>query len=313
MNEEFTICGKCGKQVPQSTFCIYCGYNLLKDRGKIQQSWEEPEEPQSFEPPELVPSPAPEENSFSKPLAEGTMAPYPVAPVVDSSGEAEAMQAWRELLKYQIWRVKLSTIFIEQGIPARVFSNIWEGYGEEVSRLQRKIDESIGTLRASYTDKKAELDDAELKLDELRVRVAIGELSESDLLIRTPGIRANVDSLRSEVTRLEEKMREKDVKRPGGSPKEMFEHEQSARAFVASIDGLIAEGKLSAELGTKLGTEMDEIRAFFSSMVGDPGERDLMNELETLDVRYKVGEITLAEMESLKTDIVAKLERKWTN
>jgi hypothetical protein len=313
MNEEFTICGKCGKQIPQSQFCIYCGYNLLKNRGKIQQSWEEPEEPQSFEPPKLVSSPALEEHIFTEPLAVSTMPPYPATPAVDSSGEALVMQAWSELLKYQIWRVKLCTIFKEQEIPERVFSNIWEGYGKEVSRLQRTIEEIKGTHRASYMEKKAELDDAELKLDELRVRVAIGELTESDLLIRTPGIRGNVDNLRSEVTRLEERMREKEAKRPGESPKEMFEHEQSAKAFVVSIDGLITEGKLSEELGTKLGTEMDEIREFFSSMVGDPIERDLMNELETLDVRYKVGEITLAEMESLKGDIVAKLERQWTN
>jgi hypothetical protein len=233
--------------------------------------------------------------------------------VDDSSSETQVMQAWSELLKYQIWRVKLCTIFKEQEMPERVLSNIWESYGKEVSRLQMEIEESKGTLRASYSEKKAELDDAEVKLDELRVRVAIGELTESDLLIRTPGIRAKVDSLRSEVTRLEEKMREKEAKLPGGSPREMFEHEQSARAFVASIDGFIADGKLSEELGTKLSTKMDEIREFFSSMVGDPGERDLMNELETLDVRYKVGEITLAEMESLKGDIVAKLERQWTN
>jgi hypothetical protein len=232
---------------------------------------------------------------------------------VDSSGEAQVIQAWSELLKYQIWKVKLCTIFKEQEMPARVFSNIWEGYGKEISRLQRQIEESKGSLRASYTEKKAELDDAEVKLDELRVRVAIGELTESDVLIRTPSIQANVDSLRSEVTRLEEKLREKETKRPSGSPKEMFEHEQSAKAFVASIDGLIAEGKFSEELGTKLGTEMDEIREFFSSMVRDPRDRDLMNELETLDVRYKVGEITLTEMESLKGDIVTKLERQGTN
>ena len=145
------------------------------------------------------------------------------------------------------------------------------------------------------------------------MRVAIGEITERDLLIRTPSIRADADSLRSEVARLEEKMREKEASRPSGSPKEMFEHEQTARSLIANINGLVADGKLSVELGTKVGTELEEVRAFFSSMVGDPGESDLMNELETIDVRYKVGEITLAEMESLKRDVVAKLESQWAN
>jgi hypothetical protein len=310
MDEEFTICGKCGKQVPQSQFCIYCGYNLLKDRGRIQQSWEEPEEPQSFEPLESVPSPVPDENSFSEYLTEGTMPQYPRARVMDSSSETKVKQAWSELLKYQILRVKLCTIFKEQDIPERVFSNIWEDYGKEVANLQEKIDENLEDIKAIYKEKRSELEDAELKVEGLRLRVAIGELSESDMLIRTPGIRANVDSLRSEVTRLEEKMREMEASRPSGSPREMFEHEQSAREFIAIIDGLKAEGKISLELGTKLGTEMEELREFFSSMVGDLGESDLMNELETIEVRFKVGEITLAEMESFKRDIVAKLERQ---
>jgi hypothetical protein len=313
MDEEFTICGKCGKQVPQSQFCIYCGYNLLKDRGRIQQSREEKEEVQSFEPPESVPSPTPNVNSFSDHLAEGTMAPYPMTPIVDSSGEVQVMQVWSELLKYQIWRIKLCTIFKDQGTPIRVFTNIWEGYGKKVASLQEKINASREALKASYNEKRSELEDTEIKVGELRVRVAIGEISESDLLIRTPSIRANVDSLRSEVKRLEEKMKEKELSRPGGSPREMLEHEQSARAFIASIDDLIAEGKVSVEFGTILGTEMEEIRKFFLSMVGDPGESDLINELETLEVRFKVGEINLAEMESLKKDIVSKLERQWAN
>ena len=101
MDEEFTICGKCGKQVPPSQFCIYCGYNLLKDRGKIQQSWEKPEEPQQFEPPAPVPIPSPEENSFSRPLAEGTIPQYTVIPLTESTSEAQVTQAWSELLENQ--------------------------------------------------------------------------------------------------------------------------------------------------------------------------------------------------------------------
>jgi len=313
MDEEFTICGKCGKQVPPSQFCIYCGYNLLKDRGKIQQSWEKPEEPQQFEPPAPVPIPSPEENSFSRPLAEGTIPQYTVIPLTESTSEAQVTQAWSELLKYQTWRIKLATIFTEEGIPTRVFTKIWEDYGNEAARQRGKIDENLEALKTDYEEKRAELNDAEIKLDELKVRVAIGEITESDLLIRTPSIRADADSLRSEVARLEEKMREKEASRPSGSPKEMFEHEQTARSLIANINGLVADGKLSVELGTKVGTELEEVRAFFSSMVGDPGESDLMNELETIDVRYKVGEITLAEMESLKRDVVAKLESQWAN
>ncbi len=311
MDEEFIKCSSCGKQVPRYQFCIYCGFNFLKERGRLLQTMEE--EPPTSESPEPTTSYVPESPNFSRPLTEGIRPPFQMTPIREPSGDGQIAQARRELLKYQIWRVKLCGIFSEQGMPTRVFTNIWEGYGDEVGRLQTKIQESLGVRTARYEDKKAELENAKLKLDELKVRVAIGEISESDLLIRTPSIRADVESLEREVSRLGEQLRGEETKHVGGSPREMFNHEQSARAFASKIDGLMAEGKLSGELGKRLGEEMEEIREYFSSTVGGQGEQGLRNDLDTLEVRFKVGEITLTQYESLKREIVAKLERQWAN
>jgi len=311
MDEEFTICSSCGKNVPKYQFCIYCGFNLLKDRGRISQATEV-EHPTS-EPSEPTTGFELEQPTFSEPLLEGMMPSYPTIPAMEPPSDLSDIQTRRDLLKYQIWRIKLCEIFSDQGIPIRVFTNIWDNYKEEAARLQRKIEDSLRSQKESYMDKKAELENAELKLDELRVRVAIGEISESDLLIRTPSIRADVDRLGREVSRLETELREEEAKHSAGSPREMFEHEQSARAFIKKLDGLTTEGKLSMELGRRLGSEMEELRAFFSSLIGDQGAQDLRNELDTLEVRYKVGEITLAELESLRQEIVVKLERHWAN
>jgi hypothetical protein len=311
MDEEFIKCSSCGKQVPRYQFCIYCGFNFLKERGRLLQSKEE--EPPTSESPEPTTSYVPESPNFSRPLTEGIRPPFQMTPIREPSGDGQIAQARRELLKYQIWRVKLCGIFSEQGMPTRVFTNIWEGYGDEAGRLQMKIQESLGVRTASYEDKKAELENAKLKLDELKVRVAIGEISESDLLIRTPSIRADVESLEREVSLLGEQLRGEETKHMGGSPREMFNLEQSARAFASKIDGLMTEGKLSMEFGKRLGEEMEEIREYFSSMVGNQGEQGLRNDLDTLEVRYKVGEITLTQYESLKREIVAKLERQWEN
>jgi polyhydroxyalkanoate synthesis regulator phasin len=311
MEEELTKCSSCDKQVPRSQFCIYCGYNLLKDRGRILQVSEE--EHPTFKPPESTTSFVPEDTNFSRSLAEGIMPSFPIAPVMEPTSDTQVMQARRELLKYQIWRVKLCGILCEQGMLTRVFTNIWEGYGNDVARLKREIDESQRESKTSYEDKMAELENAKLKLDELRVRVVIGEISDSNLLIKTPSIRANIESLEHEVSLLKEQLKEEETKPSSDSPREMFEHEQLARGLVSKIDDLVTEGKLSIELGKRLGAEMEEIREYFYSMVGDQGEQELLNELDTLEVRYKVGEITLAELESLKREIVAKLDRHWVN
>ena len=311
MDEEFTICSSCGKQTPQYQFCIHCGYNLLKDRGRTPQATEV--EPPTFESPEATTIVEPETPSFTEPLSEGMMPPYPMPAVMQPFKDASDTMVRRDLLKYQILRVKLCEIFGEQGMPTRVFTNIWADYRTEVARLQGKIEESLGALKTRYEDTKTELENAELMLVELRVRVEIGEISESDLLIKTPSIRADIESLGREISRLEVQLREEEVKSSGGSPREMFEHEQSARSFVSKINDLIAEGKLSMEFGNRLETEMEEVRIYFLSMIVDKDEQDLRNDLDTLEVRYKVGEITLEELESLKRDIVVKLERHWAN
>ena len=73
------------------------------------------------------------------------------------------------------------------------------------------------------------------------------------------------------------------------------------------IHSLVTEGKLSTELGGRLEEEIGEIQSYFSSMIGTQGGQDIRNELDTLEVRYKVGEITLDEFESLKRDLVSSL------
>ena len=313
MNEEFTLCSSCGKQIPKYQFCIYCGHNRLKDKGRTLQASEQ--ESPTIESPQPTTSFEPGPPNFSAPLIEGAGADDLELTRETTLKLIAASSRWtlEETLKYQIWRVKLCDIFSEQGMPTRVFTNIWEGYGNEVERLQRKIEENQSARKTNYEDKKAELENTELKLDELRVRVTIGEISESDLLIRTPSIRADIESLRHEVSRLEEHLSEEENIHSDVPPREMFEHEQSAKAFIAKIDGFMAEGKFSREFGTRLGTELEEVRAYFSSKVGDQGEQGLRNELDTLEVRYKVGEITMAEFDFLKREIVVKLERHWAN
>ncbi|MDP6048160.1 MAG: SHOCT domain-containing protein [Candidatus Bathyarchaeota archaeon] len=305
MNEEFTLCSSCGKQTPKYQFCIYCGYNLRKDRGKRIQAPEE--ERLTLESQETMKSIESESLNFSELPGETIMSPFPTALAMGLTLDDQIAQARRELLNYQIWRIKLCTILSEQGTSTQVFTNIWDDYGKEVVRIQKMIAETLGARETSYKDKRVELENAKLKLEELRVRVAIGEISESDLLIRTPSIRADIESLEFEASRFSKQQGGEEAIHGGWLPREMLDYEQSARTLMYEIHSLVTEGKLSTELGGRLEEEIGEIQSYFSSMIGTQGGQDIRNELDTLEVRYKVGEITLDEFESLKRDLVSSL------
>ena len=144
-----------------------------------------------------------------------------------------------------------------------------------------------------YEEKKAELKDAETKLDELKIRVAIGELLESDILIRTPGIKDNVETLRRDVSHLENILRDEEIKPFGMSLNEIFEHELFAREFISNIDDLLAEGKIGGDLATRLKPEMERILATIlltdivrstdrAAELGDQKWRELLNRHDAL-------------------------------
>ena len=104
-------------------------------------------------------------------------------------------------------------------------------------------------------------------------------------------------------------MRDEEIIPSGLSPSEIFEHEMFAREFISNIDDILAEGKIGGDLATRLKPEMERIREFFLSMLGDSGDQELKSELEIIEIRYKVGEISQAKMEALKKDLLSKYKR----
>jgi len=145
----------------------------------------------------------------------------------------------------------------------------------------------------------------------MKIRVAVGELSDSDLLIQTPRIRENIEDLKREIGRLEETLIEPSLDKLRVTPLELFEQEQKVRQIQRGMSELVAEGRVSEALMGELEEDIVEILKFLSSLVRDNEEAELRSEMETLDVRFKIGEISESELDSMKREIMAKLDRIW--
>ena len=227
--------------------------------------------------------------------------------------DPEITRLSKELAKLQMWKVKLCSMLVEGDVQEKVFANIYEDYAKKTERLEERRTEIVAKYRNQYDEKRRALEEVRLKLEELRVRVTLGELSESDRLIRTPGIKGNFDILEEEASKLENIVGKLENLYAEASSREIFEHEQSAKKFLDSLNDLISAGKIGEEFGKKLREDLENVLGQLSRMYRgeDEDEKSLRTELELLDVRYKVGEITSSELETLRKEITEKLKRHW--
>jgi hypothetical protein len=314
MQEDFTTCENCGRQIPRTQFCIYCGVKFSS--GPSQQA------PESdlgnvfegvFETTETRPSLEAEETPFfQSPYEEYRQeAVSPLA--IDLGLDPEITQLTKELAKFQMWKINLCGMLLDGSVQEKVFANIYEDYAKRTERLEERRNEIVAKYRTQHDEKRRELEGARLKLEELRVRVELGELTESEELIRTPGIQGEVDGLEEEASKLERILEQLESLSTKMSSRDIFGYEQTARKFLDSLGDLTSIGKIDEELGDKIREDLEGVLGQLSKLYRDEDEEEksLRNELEVLDVQYKVGEITLSEFESMRRGIVEQLERHW--
>jgi len=311
MQEEFVTCTNCGKEVPDTQFCIECGFNMARRTFTQEQERETPEaytEPPSHTTEEPEPERR-EETTFISPYEPPIIEPQPI--LRPSPEDSEIIQLTNEMIQTYVWKIKLLGILSEEDMNEKVFRNIYRDYSDKISALRDKWDDKIGAQRRTYEEKRSQLQEAESKFDEMKIRVAVGELSDSDLLIQTPRVRENIEDLKREIGRLEETLIEPSLDKLRVTPLELFEQEQKVRQIQRGMSELVAEGRVSEALMGELEEDIVEILKFLSSLVRDNEEAELRSEMETLDVRFKIGEISESELDSMKREIMAKLDRIW--
>jgi hypothetical protein len=314
MQEELKTCENCGRQIPKTQFCIYCGVEVSdspsqqapeSDLGNIFEG--------IFETTDTRPSSETQETPFFQSPYEGYQQEAVSPLAIDLELDSEITQLTKELAKFQMWKVRLCGMLLEGEVPEKVFSSIYEDYSMRVQRLEERRNEIVSDYRAQYDERKRELEGARLKLEELRVRVELGELTESEKLIRTPGLQGEVYRLEDKVSKLDNILAQLESLSAEASSRDIFGYEETARKFLNSLGGLISAGKIDEEIGTKIREDLEGVLGQLSKMHRgeDEEEMSFRNELEVLDVQYKVGEITLSEFESMRRGIVEKLERHW--
>ena len=296
--EETTICRNCGREVPKTLYCIYCGAPLL--------GLEEPERPE-------------------EPKAEAVEGRVAVAAPPEGRGEearaVEAEEAVRgdveelmgRLRDHHLWRVRLCGILCDGGVSEEVFERLYDEYSAKIEELEGERESLSSTLRGELEEKRRRLEEARRSLEELNVRAAVGQIPMEEVEERTPRLRREIDDLSREVNQLEVQLsRLRDVMR-GMKPRELSNLEETARRCLSALGRLIREGRLEREVGERVRRDLEETMRLLEGVVGDKRRREeeLRMELSLLEARYKVGEITISELEERRRRIEEELEQLW--
>ncbi len=313
MEEETVNCANCGRDVPKTLYCIYCGSALFakkqasEDIPVKEMTAESRPEPITPEPRVKTPSheeapPTPTTEFKAKPRLKDK-------PAVDP----EVAELMEEFKKNYIWKVKLCGVLCDGTVSEDVFTNLFEEYVNKINQLSQVRNERVAYYRKDFEAKKAQLEEAERKLEELKVRTAIGQISNQEMEAQVPGLEEKVKDLTSETSRLDAQLSRLNDLMRGTPPKGIFDLEKMVRRCLESLDSMITNGKITNKLGNELRKDLEAVLNVFDSIIGDKKQREkeLRDELSTQEARYKVGETTISEFEAHKRRITSELEKIW--
>jgi len=288
--EETTICRNCGREVPKTLYCIYCGAPLIGLEAEEREERERGETAERGIDVEVV-----EERAKA---------------VAVRGGVEELMERLRD---HYIWRLRLCGILCDGGVSEEVFKRLYDEYSTKIRELQGERERLSSRLRDELMERHRRLEEAKRQLEELNVRAAVGQIPMMEVEERTPRLRREIEELEEETSRLEAELsRLRDIM-GGVNPRELSNLEEVARRSVAALDRLVREGRLNREMAERVREDLRETLRLLEDVVGDRRRREeeLRMELSLLEARYKVGEITASELEERRRRIKEELEKLW--
>jgi hypothetical protein len=303
VQDEFITCNGCGRDIPKTLYCIYCGEALSREDVEeisVAERLSTLINEESFEKSEYSQT----DFAFVKPEETKEM---------EFASDPEVLQLIKKFRNYYIWKIKLTELFVDEGVSKKVFLKLYNEYAEEINRLDVARDEKIDEYKKEISEKKGELEESKFEQEELRARVAVGQTPDTEVFSKTPQLIENINNLNIEISKLEASILKLNNVLRGMSHKEIFELENTMKKCIESIDDNVKNSGLDEIFREELVMDLKTMLKLLEGTINDWEwvEKELKNELETLEVRYRIGDIDHSEFESQKKIILSRLDRIW--
>ncbi|MCW4026311.1 MAG: hypothetical protein NWE76_02355 [Candidatus Bathyarchaeota archaeon] len=300
LGEPRILCPSCGKPAPAMKYCIYCGANLPQAA------------PTTVMPPEPRPSiPPPVPPIIAPPKAPPTTEPVP--PLTPAGVKDEVGSLMSDITALYERKVALLDLFQSGQVSERVFLKLYSEYGSNLDGLLKARSFKMDEMRSRLDENSNRVNEVTMRLEELEVRRKIGEIDANVYSQKVENLRAeetqlndSVKTLRANVERLEKMLAEK-------KPSEIRDLEANLRTYHGAFDKLLEEGKVSTETYDAVRSGTEETLEFFESLIKErkEEEKNIREQLETLQTRYKLSELSIEEYEGRKRELQAELDKIW--
>ncbi|MCD6089350.1 CdvA-like protein [Candidatus Bathyarchaeota archaeon] len=289
LEERRIRCPNCGKMVPAMRYCIYCGTKL----------------------PQAPPTGA-REVSFpsSKPAPPSTIrVRRPFFPGAKS--EIEQLMSGITVLYER--KSSLLDFFQSGEVSEKVFLKLYKEYSEKLNEYLKARAAKIDELKSSLEEKRNALSNIKMQLEELEVRTKIGEIDPATysrqaekLRIEERGLNETLNSLNADIKALENILGDK-------KPGEIYELERKLRKAKSALEKMGEEGKVAQETLKFVISDVEKMIGLLDSLIRDRKEKEkkLREELETLQTRYKLSELSIEEYERRKREIQSEIAKIW--
>ncbi len=290
MSVQRVQCPNCGRYTIKGKFCIYCGYTL--------------EEPQRQEPEIKVEKPvehtaptveAPQQASqIEQPQGEQAKPEVITMPNVETAAEEviEDRKLIEQLASVYSWWIRLLELYLDKDASPEIFQELYQEYSSRIKSLDARRREEIDRVERRIAELSAELERIKVKHD-------VGEIPDRQYVTRKIEIDREMNKLRSKLTILQNPLNLRLAEIPSFKSK----IENLTSRF--SVDN-IGELNLSEEFLKMINDDLNRVISDLQALVEQHNR--IRKELDKLELRYKIGELSKEEYLVQKQKIERQLE-----
>jgi len=273
-------CPNCGRSTIKGKFCIYCGYTLeespKQEKAEIAITAEPPQQPAEVEEMEqAIPAAKPEATA-----------------VAEQPAEVEERRLVEQLAGVYNWWIKLIELFLEKDVTPDVFQELYQEYQSRINTLDERRREEINRIEKR-------LEELTSSLEKLKVRHDIGEIPDRQYVTQKLEMDREINRLKPKLNVLQNPFNLRLVEIPVF--KEKIEN-MLGRFEEATHEEL----QLSGDLLTSIKNDLKKVLQDLEVLVEQHNR--IKKELDKLEVRYKIGELSKEEYLAQKQKIERQLE-----
>ena len=273
MWEEKVVCPHCGRLTNKAPYCKYCGKPLDLSEGDSREA----------------------EDTGSKKAGEEVIIEKVGEEVLERKPAVQEVSEERKIVEQLAnvynWRNRLLELFLNGEASAEVFIDIYKEYRNRIKAVNSKRLEMIKSLE----DRISELNS---KLEQLKIRHEIGEIPDKQYITEKLSIDRELSKIKPRLNILHNAFNVKLADLP--------EYEAKIREFRDRISSEGVSRGLSEEDVNMIVSDLDETLESLKDLL--ELHRKLKRELEKIELRYRVGELTEEEYLAAKQKIQRQME-----